>query len=416
MATLAAGLLTRRIPVLRNSFHRSTTLLILAVSAFHAAFSFAQEDRLVTLDGESVSGVIASIDAQGRIKGEKLPDSLELDDLRRIERAPPVAAPTTGFVLNLAGGKLYATNVTISNERCQVAWQFGEKLSLPIDVVRAIRFDPQRKLDAFEEALKTPSPDNDRLFIRVDDKVQIVSGLIEELAADKVVFQFANKQQTLPREKLFGIVTAQIGAAGPTAGQSQIELKDGSSISGAVLGLAEGVLALKVSGGSKVELPWPAVAKIGIQSSRVAFLSDLDPTDVDEQSLVTTPRPWQRDRSVAGRPLSLGQRTFDKGLGTHALCKLTFAADGKYDTFAAVVGIDSETEGRGDCILSVLGDGKELYVHRVRGTDAAREIKVDVKGVKQITLVVDPGEDLDLADHANWCDARLIRAVKSSGR
>lgn len=391
--------------------------MVLVCAAFSAALSFAQEDRLTSLDGESVSGVIASIDAQGRIRGEKLPDMLELDGLRRIDRAAVGAPPGGGFVLEMAaGGKLYATSVTIASERCQVAWQFGEKLSLPIDVVRAIRFDPQAKLEAFEEALKTPSPDNDRLFVRVDDKVQMVSGLIEELAADKVVFQFDKKTQTLPREKLFGIVTAQIGGGGPAAGQSQIEFRDGSSISGGILSLADGALSLKVSGGSKVEIPWPAVAKIGVKSSRVAFLSDLEPTEVVEQSLVTTPRPWRRDRSVAGRALSLGQRTFDKGLGTHALCKLTFAADGKYDSLAAVIGIDAETEGRGDCVFSVLGDGKEILTQRVKGADAAREIKLDVRGVKQLTLVVEPGEDLDLADHANWCDARLIRAAKGSGK
>jgi hypothetical protein len=29
--------------------------------------------------------------------------------------------------------------------------------------------------------------------------------------------------------------------------------------------------------------------------------------------------------------------------------------------------------------------------------------------VKQLTLLVEPGEDLDLADLANWADARVIR-------
>lgn len=370
----------------------------------------------MSLDGEQVSGVIASIDSAGKIRGDKLPEGLEIDGLRRIERAAAAASPGGGIVLDLSGGKLFATSVTIGSERCQVAWQFGEKLSLPIDVVRAIRFDPQTKLEAFDEALKSPSPDNDRLFVRVEDKVQIVSGLIEELAADKVVFQFDNKKQTLPREKLFGIVTAQIGGGGPAAGQSLVELRDGSSISGGLTSLADGVLSLKVSGGSKVELPWQAVAKIAVKSSRVAFLSDLDPTEVVEQSLVTTPRPYRRDRSVAGRTLTLGQRTFDKGLGTHAQCKLTYTVDGKYDFLAAVVGIDAETEGRGDCILSVLGDGKELFTQRVRGADAPRDIKLDVKGVKQLTLVVEPGEDLDLADHADWGDARLIKAAKSGGK
>lgn len=402
--------------MLANSFHYVVRKLVLLCAALGGVSLLqAEDDRLILLDGETVSAAISGIDAQGRVRGEKVPLGLDLDGLRRIERA--AAAPRSagsGIVLELSGGKLFASGVTIGSDRCDIAWEFGEKLSLPIDVVRAIRFDPQGKFEAFEEALKTPSPDTDRLFVRIDDKVQIVAGLIEELAADKVVFEFQKKKQTLPREKLYGIVTARIGGDAVQAGQSLIELRDGSSLSGGIASLADGVLTLKVSGGSKAELPWNAVAKVTLRSSRVAFLSDLNPTEVVEQALVTTPRPWRRDRSVAGRTLSLGQRTFEKGLGTHALCRLTFAADGKYDFLAATIGIDAETEGRGDCVLSVLGDGKELFSKRFRGADPPHELKLDVRGVKQLTLVVEPGEDLDLADHADWGDARLIRAAKDT--
>jgi hypothetical protein len=382
-----------------------------------SVFCRAEDDRLILLDGQTVSGVIGAIDAQGAIRGEGLPEKIELDGLRRIERAAVTPRATaSAIVLEVAGGKLYATSVTIASERCQIAWEFGEKLSLPIDVVKAVRFDPQTRHDAFEEALKTPSTENDRLFVRVEDKVQMVSGLVEELAADKVVFQFQGKQQTLPREKLFGIVTAQIGGAASTAGHSLIELRDGSSFSGIPQTLAEGILELKVAGSGKVSVPWASVARISVRSTRLAYLSELDPTEVVEQSLVTTPRPYRRDRSVGGRTLTLGQRSFEKGLGTHALCKLTFAADGKFDTFAATLGIDAETEGRGDCIFSVLADGKEIFAKRFKGADPAHDLKLDVRGAKLLTLLVEPGEDLDLADHANWCDARLIRSTKTSGK
>ena len=77
-----------------------------------------------------------------------------------------------------------------------------------------------------------------------------------------------------------------------------------------------------------------------------------------------------------------------------------------------MIGIDDETNGRGDCIFLVLGDGKELFRARVTGTDEPRRIGVDIRGVRQVTLVVEPGEDLDLADHADWCDARMLK-VKS---
>jgi hypothetical protein len=39
---------------------------------------------------------------------------------------------------------------------------------------------------------------------------------------------------------------------------------------------------------------------------------------------------------------------------------------------------------------------------------------VDIRGKQEITLVVDAGEGLDLADHGNWCDVRFIQKADKS--
>jgi hypothetical protein len=138
--------------------------------------------------------------------------------------------------------------------------------------------------------------------------------------------------------------------------------------------------------------------------------------------LVTFAKPWRRDRSVAGGVLSLPQhdestnqrrvRRFDKGLGVHARSRLTFEVEDGFDQFAAVIGIDAETQGRGDCEFVVLADGREVYRQRVRGDDAPRDVNLDIAGVKRLTLLVEAGEELDLADHADWGDARLLKSTE----
>jgi hypothetical protein len=40
------------------------------------------------------------------------------------------------------------------------------------------------------------------------------------------------------------------------------------------------------------------------------------------------------------------------------------------------------------------------------------DIKLPITGCQRLTLLVEPGAGLDLADHANWCDARLIKNKK----
>jgi hypothetical protein len=57
----------------------------------------------------------------------------------------------------------------------------------------------------------------------------------------------------------------------------------------------------------------------------------------------------------------------------------------------------------------VLADGQPLLSRRMRSGDSPYEIQLPITGREQITLLVEPGEGLDLADHADWCDARFIK-------
>ncbi len=49
------------------------------------------------------------------------------------------------------------------------------------------------------------------------------------------------------------------------------------------------------------------------------------------------------------------------------------------------------------------------------GVDPPRDIIVDVSGVADLTLIVDYGAELDLADAAVWGDARLLKPRTKAG-
>jgi hypothetical protein len=137
---------------------------------------------------------------------------------------------------------------------------------------------------------------------------------------------------------------------------------------------------------------------------------------VQQRAMFTTERPWRQDRSVEGNSLTIydpqQQQTlsFNKGIGTHSWSSLVFANERSFDRFIATVGIDSETKGRGDCRMIVRGDGIELWSARVTGRSGPQVVDVSVQGIDEIELEVAPGEEFDLADHANWCDARFIKS------
>jgi len=235
---------------------------------------------------------------------------------------------------------------------------------------------------------------------------------------DSVVFLRDCEEVRLPRTRVYGIVLAEVGGVGLDGARCKVALRDGSIIPGALAKLADGVLTLKMSRTVELALSWDTVSRIDVQSPRLTHLSDMKPDEEVQQSIVAVRRTWKRDRNVIGGILRL--RVFDaqtnreiefqKGIGSHSLCRLTYELDGEYDRFLATVGIDAGTHGKGDCDISVTGDGKALYTQRVTGQDKTpHELQLDISGVRRLTIAVEPGHDLDLADHVNWCDARLIR-------
>src|SRR4029079_3802779 len=99
-------------------------------------------------------------------------------------------------------------------------------------------------------------------------------------------------------------------------------------------------------------------SRVTIRSTRVAFLSDLKPTEEVQQPIVTLALSAQRDKSAMGKPLTLGGRVYEKGLGGHARSSLPFATEKKWDVLAATIGLDAAAGGKGDCVFVVLVDGQ----------------------------------------------------------
>jgi hypothetical protein len=117
------------------------------------------------------------------------------------------------------------------------------------------------------------------------------------------------------------------------------------------------------------------------------------------------------DRSVSGKPLRIGDRTFARGLGTHANSELVYQLDQPYERFEAWVGVDSEISytKAASLVFKVLGDGRELFNSGVmRSETPAKRVSVSLTGVQELKLVVSDAGDGPNSDHADWADAVLI--------
>ena len=132
------------------------------------------------------------------------------------------------------------------------------------------------------------------------------------------------------------------------------------------------------------------------------------------------PRPtYGINKSIGGRSLRIGKRSFGKGLGCAANTVLVYDLGGQYKRFKATVGVDDEVAGADDPPPSVFftahADGVLGFESGpMRKDTAAKEVDVDVHGVRVLMLRMssnwdDNGDGKN--DHGDWGDARLVGRV-----
>ncbi|HLP78443.1 MAG TPA: NPCBM/NEW2 domain-containing protein [Candidatus Paceibacterota bacterium] len=116
----------------------------------------------------------------------------------------------------------------------------------------------------------------------------------------------------------------------------------------------------------------------------------------------------QVNRSVGGRPFQIAGRAFTNGIGTHAASTIPVELNGNAARLSGWVGVDDETDRRGSVVFRIEADGREVWNSGViRGGDAAREVSVDLSGVKALALSATDADDGIDFDHADWADIRV---------
>jgi len=116
----------------------------------------------------------------------------------------------------------------------------------------------------------------------------------------------------------------------------------------------------------------------------------------------------QVNRAIRESPLAIAGRKFDRGVGTHATSTLWVELSGRAERFDAFVGVDDAAGGNASVVFRILGDGRKLFDSgtMVPGTPA-KEVNLDLRGVKTLLLqVTDAGDGIGF-DHANWAEARF---------
>ncbi len=275
-----------------------------------------------------------------------------------------------------------------------------------------------------EELLARPYQEaTSALDLVLDRRGSLYPGVVRGLELTQLLLDHEDLLQVVPVRTTYlaGVRLADATRVTPPQWKGEIRVRihgrDGSRIQGSLNKIHFGVWQVQPAWDrqSTLELDVNEISLVQILGGRVQYLSQLDPVDVRESTILAPPQPYQMDQSSQGDAIRIAGKRYPWGIGVHADSRLTFDLAKRFQHFQADIGIASRIGDRGSVIFEVLGDGKSLYQSPlVTGSEEnPRKVKVSVAGVEKLTLVVTNAGDLDLGDVANWGSARVIRSGES---
>lgn len=395
--------------------------IILVATATSMLRASGQAVRVTTIEGEVVDGSLDGEGMSGHVAIVTLggPREIRFDGLSLIEpqhqRAVAKAKTGEATFLLVGGGRLTGRIVESSADGIVAKTSLGERTSIQFADLVAIRFhEPQvssRPETLLDDAIARRAPGVDVLITRGEFDAAPLRGSIRSLGADGGAFVFNGRERSFRREKVYAVVLAPPPGASPKR-DALLELLDGSALPGKLIAIDGATVRFEASVGGERTWPLAEVARLRTNSPRVTFVSDLSPIRQEVTGRLHRGWPIGIDETVSGKALVLGGQRYERGLGVHSRTELIYRIDGAFERFVSVIGIDDDYRPRGSVEFRVVGDGEVIFDSgAVTGRDQSRSISVSVSGVDELSLIVDFGVDLDLADHAIWGDARLLRSA-----
>ena len=417
-----------------------TTLFLTAVILLSSV-----EVRVTTLGGEQAQGELAEINANRlKILTGDSDLTVPLSDVVTVVIEGPHEQPSvpSAWLRLMDGSRLALARFTMKSADIQAVFAVPGQVRLDRRAVRAVRWLDEesarldrdfqaRTLQRWEE-LCAAAVTADRVVIRrapPDQQgavtLRALNGVIHAVDEHSINFEFRGKRLDVTRRnKVNGLIFYQPAFDVDSTELCQVVDLAGSVLRVRALSSATGQEPLRVEtvSGATVELPWSAIRQIDFSKGKIVYLSDLEPESVEWTPLIGaghiehllarlyTPR---RDQGFNAQPLHLEingkQRTFAKGLALHSRTEIAYRLNGDFRRFQALAGLNPQLGSRGHVQLTIFGDDAQIFESEVRGGTEPLTLDVDITGVRRLRILVDYGDNLDVADHLFLCDGKVTK-------
>ncbi len=217
--------------------------------------------------------------------------------------------------------------------------------------------DRKEPVESFVKRLKSRGVE-DLLIARTKDKeVLTIPGIVEGTDGDKLLFRYQDKTRTLPLKMVEGVVMAERPEPRPPDElRTRFAMFGGLAISGRWKDLDTSAWKVETDWGQTLNLPAGQIEAVRFRGGAMTYLSDIEPSKVEETPYFGRKLPYRRDVNLLGEPLRINGQTFPHGIAVHSRTVLTYELRGRY---AAVRG-----PGRVRRLRAGQGAGRLPRVHR----------------------------------------------------
>lgn len=397
--------------------------LVLLASTVVVALPVAD---ITLIDGTQLNGEVTVIsDAEVTVTVDGQAQAVAGEQLQSIvfnnnEAAIPEENKIT---VNLHDGSvLRAKSVlaTATNARITI----GEDLShrLKSDSLASVQFkvlSDQAQQD-YNRILKADSAGDVLIVLRPSGSIDELEGVIERVDSEAVTFNFDGDQIPVELSKLAGIKLLKPGSLKISKTACRLTDLQGNVWQACKFNLnkEEQSLEFETGLGDPISLKLERVQRLQYASSNVVYLSDLSPESAEWTPYLTGRLIRNRlnqlyapvkDRSASGGPILIGKQEFTKGLSLRSKTVLTYRLTDGFNSLKLTAGLAAETKGRGHINLIILGDNKQLFQDSIADPSDIRQLELDIKGVRRLSITVDYGKNLDFGDLLHLGDAKLIK-------
>ncbi len=394
-------------------------ILLVSVSVLRAE---PVEFEAELADGRRLVGAAVMLDSKnltlGTVDG---PMSLPTDELMSLSARAPAAAPAKApevWVRLVDGSSVAGAKWTLEGDASRITLLNDRVTDLPRRAIGSVRFSPATGALAEQWArLVAMQRDGDIVVVRKGDHLDFLRGVIRSAGEESIAFDMDGDLLPIRRSRLFGVILFRPAGRELPAAVGRITDHTGSEWS--VQSLAfPGELQWTTPAGVTVSQSLTSVVHIDFSVGKVVYLADLEPQSVDWQPFfpMDTELPSRneffrprRNRGLVADTLRLGGVEYERGLSMHSRSEVVYRLPDEMTRLKATAGIDDRVRPHGNVVLIIRGDGAMLFEETLSGTDPPMEIDLDVAGVRRLSILCDFGEGMDVGDHLNLCNLRVIR-------